>query len=399
MAENHCPGPGFLEVTMPAIDKPVIRMAVRIHRRLCRPRSVAAGDWGAAVNVMLDQFHSLENYWRQANKASARGWYAANRLKAEQLLAELPYVQAAVTRLLNDPRPLLGAHSPLLGNIIADLLQLKEEFGEFTINLKEGMIVAQTETIVLEGIDLGRFAIELKLIRLEGQLSSDCFEIVAVDPNPATSNSSTIHPHVSDARLCAGDATLPISAALKEGRIADAFILIRSVLQTYNRESAYVSLANWSGLTCAECGYVVDDDQSHFCEGCEHDVCDDCYSYCDICDSGCCRSCLETDTVSDKRCCPACRRTCKTCSRTVDETSFDEESELCPQCLSKLKQEESENEPEPQAQFGEPAAATTTATAVATARTGVDLLTPGLAQAPAVSARRRNRSRRVRHQQ
>ena len=201
---------------------------------------------------------------------------------------------------------------------------------------------------MLEDINLGPFSIELHVNRLADRLGSECFNCIALEPNPAESREDTTHPHVQDGHICAGDATLPIAAALKEGRIADAFVLMRSVLQTYNQSSPYIALDDWSGRRCQDCDYLVDGEYMYYCDGCERDVCEDCYSSCDMCDQGCCCGCLEKDDVSGNRCCSACRYTCSACNRTVDSESFDEETELCPGCLEKQKQEqETDHESEP----------------------------------------------------
>ena len=63
--------------------------------------------------------------------------------------------------------------------------------------------------------------------------------MIALDPHPAALNDAVTHPHVSDERLCTGDAGAAIQAALAAGRVFDFFTLVRSVLVTYNPESPY----------------------------------------------------------------------------------------------------------------------------------------------------------------
>jgi len=78
----------------------------------------------------------------------------------------------------------------------------------------------------------------------------------------------------------------------------------------------------------------------YYCEECGQDYCEDCFSICDICQSSYCRGCLEEDRESGKSCCRNCRQHCKRCRRIVDTDSFDDETQLCPECL------EEEQEPE-----------------------------------------------------
>ena len=63
-----------------------------------------------------------------------------------------------------------------------------------------------TESITLQDVELGSFAIDFVWSRLAQQRGSSCFDIVALDPNPATGRDEVNHPHVNDLDLCAGDA-------------------------------------------------------------------------------------------------------------------------------------------------------------------------------------------------
>ena len=89
----------------------------------------------------------------------------------------------------------------------------------------------ETEAIVLRGIDLGRFSVQLHWQRLLQTAEVDCFEIVALDPHPAASDEAVTHPHVKSNRLCPGSAETPLRKALQQGRFTDAFTLICSMLR------------------------------------------------------------------------------------------------------------------------------------------------------------------------
>jgi hypothetical protein len=334
-------------------------MAGRIRQQLSRP-NVAGVDWGRAVNELISRLRTLENHWNRSQAATRCRWHAASACEDSQILAEALRIEEALARLRYQPPPAqIQSTPPALGTIIAELRQLGDEFDDVEIDLKQGLIGVTTAPIVLEDINLGPFSIELHVSRLADRLDSECFQCIAVEPNPAASNDSTVHPHVQDGHLCAGEAVVPITNALKEGRIADAFILVRSVLLNYNPDSPYVSLENWSGRECGDCGRVANSDSMCFCDGCEKDVCEDCYSSCDMCDQGCCHNCLEADNVSGNRCCSACRHTCAECDRTVDEDSFDHETDLCPGCLAKQQtNQEQENNHEPESEPVNPTAAT-----------------------------------------
>jgi hypothetical protein len=326
-------------------DKHLIRMAARIHRHLSSQSTSIHSNWHSAVNEVLNRLWSVEGHWQLSGEAARRGWHAAALAKDKDLLAEASRIESALSRLsFQKPPGLVLANPPALGTIVAELKQLQDEFETFKIDLQNGLVGVTTPSIELEEINLGPFSIELHINRLADHLGSECFKCIALEPNPAASRDDTVHPHVQDGHICAGDASMPIASALGQGRIADAFVLIRSVLQNYNSESPYIALEHWSGSRCEDCDYLADSDGMYFCDDCERDVCEDCFSSCDMCGDGSCRSCLETDNVSDNRCCSACRHTCSQCQRTVDSESFDEETKLCPGCLEQQQENNHESE-------------------------------------------------------
>ena len=79
------------------------------------------------------------------------------------------------------------------------------------------------------------------------------------------------------------------------------FILARTG-KTYNAESPYVSLDDWEGRPCYDCGYTTHEDDCFWCEGCDNDFCEECYSYCCSCDVSLCQGCPRARL-------PSCSRT------------------------------------------------------------------------------------------
>jgi hypothetical protein len=219
----------------------LIRMAGRIHRHLSRPTPAAASNWETIIHDLLGKFHNLENHWRLARHANSRGWYAAATAKEQDLRHEAHCIETAAGCLHLEPwGPSFVANAPTLGMVVAELHQLQEEFEDFEIDLKTGIVTVSTDRIVLEDIDLRPFSIELHLSRLGERLDSQCFNCVALEPNPAEGNNSVTHPHVQDDRLCAGDATTPISVALREGRLAQNAALLDH--QSSRRQNQFQSI-------------------------------------------------------------------------------------------------------------------------------------------------------------
>jgi hypothetical protein len=192
---------------------------------------------------------------------------------------------------------------------------------------------------------LGPFAIELVWTRIGQYSGSLCFDLLALDPHPATGRDEVTHPHVNDGQLCAGDAAAPMERALSEGRISDAFLVVRSVLTTYNPRSPFVSLSEWNGMTCRDCGARMDREESSYCRGCEADLCEPCQSSCRNCDetrcgdclsacSGCrdlcCSNCLE-DTETGQSLCSSCRALCGGCSKVMLQSDLNDDGR-CPAC-------------------------------------------------------------------
>ncbi len=248
--------------------------------------------------------------------------------------------------------PLREAHNslermPSLSDWVQELRALDDEFGEFKSDIHRSVLRVTTEPITLEGIGLGAFSIELHWARIGEQRGSHCFDVVATEPHPACGRDDVMHPHVNSGDLCAGDAAGPIDRALTEGRISDAFVLIRSVLTTYNPRSAYVQLSEWDGLICGDCGRRADRDTSSYCAGCESDLCDGCalccrscdetrctgcLSPCEGCDDDCCSRCLE-ELTSGKSVCSGCRAICSGCDTAVLQSDLNDDS-LCVTCAA-----------------------------------------------------------------
>jgi hypothetical protein len=315
---------------------PLLRMALRIARALHIP----ANDHPLELETeaLIAESSLLRSTWRRICRCRQRHWHlAADRLQ-RSLQNQARNIEHWCRPLLQPRQSSVSPPDPM--EIRRELLAIEEEFGAVEIDLKLRTIRAVTDPVALEEIELGPFAIELHASRLGHGRGSDCFRILALEPNPAASNESVTHPHVSDGVLCPGEASAPIREALNSGRLLDAFCLVRSVLSTYNAASPYVRLEDWTGVACADCGYSTDHDNLSFCPACEKDYCEECISICEICEESCCSGCLERDRQSGRYCCPSCRHTCAECERTVDHDSFDEESELCPEC----RQQQEENE-------------------------------------------------------
>jgi hypothetical protein len=242
-------------------------------------------------------------------------------------------------------------NAPSVRFFFAELRQIEADFGGISIDLKAKTVSVMTDPITLEEVELGSFEVCLPWEDAVSSCNYQCFDIVAVNPNPPDVDDNVTHPHVKRKKLCAGDAVLPIKRALEQGRLADAFSLVHSVLTTYNPDSPHVRLSEWNGTKCNDCGYSIPSDDANYCEGCHSDVCNDCASTCSICGYTRCLSCLEACGACHRscctnclipipnstiyNCCPDCFCKCSRCKAVFAKKLAEQKGGLCSACRSR----------------------------------------------------------------
>jgi hypothetical protein len=292
-----------------------IRAAIRIHEHL--------HDAARRANVDVlpnGRWDELGRVFQRFQLTQQRGWQAASdavvmdlEYQLRRLMTELEVVRQSLPRQRS-------YHDPA-SVIAADLLALADEFEAVRIDLKQKVLRVDTAGIVLEDVDLGAFRIVLHWERIG---SRRAYEARALDPNCPAGRSDVTHPHVEDHLLCEGAGATAINEALASGRLLDFFMLVRQILETYNGNSAYVPLSDWSGdpdVTCDDCGYEMSAEDRSYCDRCDCSICGDCSTHCEGCDhhfcsgctgvcSGCsdafCRSCLTEVAATERRLCRFC---------------------------------------------------------------------------------------------
>ena len=324
--------PAFLSVhqaeghTMPepqSFDRLLWKTADRIHNRL-KPEKLSLTD------LLLPETPWL--YWqvclRRIRRAGDRQWSGAVKIVRREALEAL----AGLTERLSVCRSALAlrverAVVSSVGEIYCDLVSLRDEFPKVAVELSNRSVSVTTEPIVLEETYLGPFEIKLSWTGAGDLLS---YEVLACEPHPATTSDETTHPHVESDRLCEGDGSPLIRLALQQGRLADFFLIVRQILETYNSGSAYVQLDQWSGRSCPDCGDHYDDDSGVCCGDCESDVCGACGRDCGSCGSSFCGECLSACSRCSDSTCNGCLRTCSGCDEPVCEGCL----EICSDCHS-----------------------------------------------------------------
>ena len=313
----------------------LLRVACLLHDQYLQRRRLAAASSVAPVESQvrpyLDQAFHLEQLLRRAR--SEHLLLATRRLQRQCRDA----LERAIL-VLDSARDRLRKSIPSGPNtrdLLQELIATEHDLAPIELDRVDQRISVTTESILLEGVSLGPFRIDLLLHRIPGREPSDWFCIEALEPNPAASNEDVTHPHVDSGRLCAGEAWQPINNALIDGRISEFFAVIHSVLQTYNPYSPYVKLEDWDGTLCSDCGYVMSEGDRYWCEQCERDFCDECISSCASCSTSLCYSCLGKCEFCDEPVCDDCLTKCTECGDSCCSSCLDEG--LCPACQQQLE--------------------------------------------------------------
>lgn len=293
---------------------------------------------------------SLENFSYKCSEATKdshlfyaaveRGWLCSAekiRTRANRNLTDFSYQLQSFKGLIDSGQVKL----PNLSCIYAEFEQLELDLGQFRFDINEKSISVVTDPVTLKDIPLGPFEIKLFIDQICNIYTDSPYRIIALNPNPAGSNDSVTHPHVSDERLCEGDAVVTIRKSIEQGRICDFFMIIVNILQTYNPDSPYVSLDDWQGVCCYDCGRTEAEDESYYCEFCDRDYCAHCSTYCQICDITICLGCAFECPSCGKPVCIECTTSCRDCEEVLCKDCLNEEC-LCSSCQEQRKENSDE---------------------------------------------------------
>ena len=319
--------------------KTVWRIASLIEQQL--------SSQGSESNIALPEaaWLSCLRLIRMRQQAQERGWFpATSKLKRVLTSEVIQLTQRLVTLQQELESATAEKPVPAIRTIYEDLLALEEEFGEYNIDLKTKSISVVTEPIVLEGVYLGAFEIQLELAELNSD-SPFHYQVFAQDPQPPITDDAVTHPHVQSDNVCEGDARVPIRRALEQGRLLDFFVLVSRLLRTYNPESPYVALSDWHSAECSECADVVTSEEQTHCTNCENRLCRQCANRCVDCSSSFCHDCATRCEICRDDCCESCLKECVLCRSSSCSNCLDNE-ERCPTCETQEDEETYEPAPE-----------------------------------------------------
>jgi len=310
-----------------------LRLALAIHGHLRQQQGNNIPSAELPESVWL----TCKTIQRRLRRALAQDWQLAARRLDRDFNAQLNSLLDQIRQIVNDRSTRPAKHIPTVHDIHQDILSLKAEFEAVTWDIRQRTLSVTTADVVLRNIDLGRFEIELDWRELP---DASAFRVIALDPNPADSNDQVTHPHVESESLCVGDARLSLQHALEQGRIADFFLIVNSVLLTYNSGSPYVSLAEWHGVRCSDCGDSVGSEDCFTCGKCEDSLCESCYRYCEPCSGHFCCTCVATCDACDEDLCRDCQQSCKSCKATFCPSCLEEN--LCDTCQQEFAETEAD---------------------------------------------------------
>lgn len=319
-----------LKIKPIAYDKEMMKAAIRLRKLLSETDINIKDEWQSAAlaNYTLanSAIRSVQSYLPHIKRLPNV------RMIIDRLNRGISLINSTISyvNMFSSLKKEIGIMS--LKDIYTELLSIKCRYKDVTF--KNNTLSLTTTNVTLQDIDLGRFQISIKFSHIkEGDLNQ-IIKAVALEPNPASSDSSTTHPHVQDDLICYGNIHSLVKQSLHCGNIENAVDLINELLHSYNDESPYVSLEDWEGVKCSNCGDSTS--QEDYCRGCDNTLCGDCLNCCDNCGRGFCSECINNCHNCDNYICENCESGCECgnsfCSSCLNECSGCSRSS-CTNCL------------------------------------------------------------------
>ena len=214
------------------------RLASRLQDQIHAGRQEALVRLLWKIGTCATSYQQLERLRRRLESCYDRHFESGIECVKGQLRRMLPEMIEQLTclnRILAEDRPT----QVTCNDLVAELQQVRQEFVDsFEYHHKDRTLSVQTDDIELHDEYLGPFEIRLDLAAIGQPDPRRTYKVIAVDPHPAAGDDGITHPHVSDEKLCEGEASLAIRNALKGGRLGDFSAGGWRVGGTYNPGSA-----------------------------------------------------------------------------------------------------------------------------------------------------------------
>lgn len=286
--------------------------------------------------------NELEKWVGQLAHCQTHSWsHAYNYLSNNMIQGMLQSIQGKAGIL---ERKICGdsIKIPRIKDLMPEIKSLTHNFTQ--VRFRRGKLSVLTDRIKFEDIDLGRFKIIFDFnMHLSECNYEDMISIQAKSPNPAAEDTNVTHPHVKDNRPCLGEALPLIQEAFVQGRLESFFMILDSMLKTYNPGSPYVAIRDWEneGYICGRCDERMPRDEMIYCDSCEREVCENCQIYCRVCDYYGCMYCVsQTCTSCNRNLCHSCSQyACEDCGEDVCEDCVSGCcNNYCEECASKCSE-------------------------------------------------------------
>jgi len=228
-------------------------------------------------------------------------------------------------------------------------LQVSNMFSSVTYSLRPPIITAVTKPITIDDDDEGYFELGAYSIVLDvntivsasrtienGRRAA--YTVSALEPLDGCTSQG--HPHVSNNRLCEGEAVDAVRFALTRCMFDEFFSIVYATLQTYNPDSAYIRLGEMRGQEdededeseCEICSSTVSSDSLYTCDVCSDATCANCRVWCELGQASLCNNCASRKIAcrlfsgtcrhfGESGCYVARTATCNRCGDTVAATS------------------------------------------------------------------------------
>lgn len=292
---------------MKSQQRHALRMARILQQQFVAPPRV--------IDLPVAEWQACQRLQRQIHRARQHGFELAVR----KLEARWPAALQALQSRLPPGRDSPQTSVPDLRFLYDEICGLQAEFGAWTCDLAAGTLSVRTEPLQFDDLEPGVYEIRLHLRKLNWP--GACRILGGL---PASADPDVTHPHVRSEQLCAGEGANALQTALDSGRISDFFVIVASILRTFNSDSAYVDLNHWHGSTCESCGDIVPEEDQVRCPDCDHELCRDCLQRCDDCGQLHCGGCLFECVACGEPQCHACLRTCEHTAELYCESCFEE---------------------------------------------------------------------------
>ena len=310
--------------------KRLAKLAVLIHDRLCQAQQQRP-DWRIPE-------YSWDCVARERNRlqmAIDKGLGHAQAVQYDRVKQYLDTLQRDVQSAIDSFQT--PAKVPIASprEILRDLLALHDEFPVVTWEPKPSLLSVTTESITLEGLYLGPFRIELDLRQLAPH---PYYLVIAEEPQSCGRNTDVTHPHVEGDRLCEGEGTMLLRAAMRSGRVLDFFHIVNNLLHTYNSASPYVAISEWGGVVCSECDWSMGEDEVRWCERCDVNLCSECSRCCADCSETLCTNCSRSCHGCDDDLCRGCAKECNDCHEMFCSSCLQDD-ERCRSCHDEFQEQ------------------------------------------------------------